>query len=225
VTSGAAPSGRDVGPPPAVDQEVAIEGLFATVLTTLVETVSGDLVAVSPPRIGGVELPLGVKQEFTLTYRTRGVRCEVPCMVVRGPSAAEKAYVLQMLGSPVRIQRREDVRVPATIEIVLRPVAGADEDDPPPILGTTIDVSLGGVQCVCDAELRPDERAAVIMNCGDFGDVGAVIEVVRCGRDAEAHAWRLGTCIVEIEPEDRRRLSGYLLDRQRLLRRRETGLE
>jgi c-di-GMP-binding flagellar brake protein YcgR len=223
VTTGSSDA-RSEGPPPNVDQEVAIEGLFATALTTMVETVSGDLVSVSPPRMGGVELPLGVKQEFTLSYRVRGARCEVACVVVQGPRPEAKVYVLQMQGTPHRIQRREDVRVPAVLELVLRRVSD-DGQQPAPIRGTSVDVSLGGLQFVCDSEFRPQERATVIVDCGQFGAIDAVVEVVRCTRDIEAHAWRSGSLIVEIEPEHRRRLSGYLLDRQRLLRRREVGLE
>lgn len=223
MTTGASPE-KNTGPPPAADQEVALEGLFPTVLTTLVETVSNDLVAVAPPRIGGVELPLGVKQEFTLSYRVRGVRTEVKCMVVRGPVAESKAYLIQMLGRPHRIQRRQDVRVPASLELVLRRQA-EDIEPSPPMLATTVDLSLGGMQCLCDTELRPEERVTALLDCGEFGALDATLEVVRCSRDLDAHAWKLGTRIVEIEPEHRRRLSAYLLDRQRLLRRREVGLE
>lgn len=191
----------------------------------MVETVSGDLITVSPPRLGGVELPLGVKQEFTLSYRVLGARCEVTCLVVQGPRPDAKVYVLQMQDTPQRIQRREDVRVPAVLELVLRRDPGDDGDPPPPVLGTTIDVSLGGMQFVCDTELRGEEKVSVVIDGGEFGAFDAVLQVVRCGRDIEAHAWRVGTCLVEIEPEHRRRLSAYLLDRQRLLRRREKGLE
>jgi c-di-GMP-binding flagellar brake protein YcgR len=203
---------------------VAIEGLFATVLTTVVEKVSEDLVSVSPPRMGGVELPLGVKQEFMLSYRVLGARCEVTCMVVQGPRPDANVYVLQMKGTPYRIQRRGDVRVPAALELVLRRDPG-DGEPPPPILATTIDVSLGGMQFVCDTQLLLGEKVSVIVDTGEFGAFDVVLEVVRCSRDIEAHAWRVGSCVVEIEPEHRRRLSGYLLDRQRLLRRREVGLE
>lgn len=217
--------GRDEGPPPAVDQEVAIEGLFPTVLVSIVETVSGDLITVSPPRIGGVELPLGVRQEFTLSYRVRSVRCEVSCVVVREPSSAERVYVLRMMGTPRRIQRRGEVRVPTTMEVVLRCVPDGGEEPPPPVIGTTVDLSVGGVHCVCDSEFKVGEMVSIILNCADFGALGATIEVIRCSRDADTHAWRIGARFAVIDPGERRRLSAYLLDRQRLLRRREVGLE
>lgn len=224
MTTGSSPDAYSEGPPPKVDQEVAIEGLFPAVLTTEVAKVSGDLVGVSPPRLGGVELPLGVKQEFTLSYRVLGARCEVTCMVIQGPRPDANVYLLQMRGTPRRIQRRGDVRVPAVLQLVLRRAPG-DGEPPPPVLGTTVDISLGGMQFVSDTELRPGEKVSVVVDGGEFGAFDAVLQVVRCGRDIEAHAWRVGGCTVEIEPEHRRRLSAYLLDRQRLLRRREVGLE
>ena len=216
--------GRHAGPPPAVRQEVAIEGLFPTVLVTLVESVSDGLVAVSPPRIGGVEMPLAVNREFLLTYRVHGVRCEVTCVVARGPSAGETAYALRMLGAPRRNQRRDDVRVPATLEAILRRES-RDDEDPPPVTGTTVDLSLGGVLCVCETEFRVGETASIVVNCGDPGTVSARIEILRCSRDHDAHAWRVAARFAEMAPDDRRRLSAYLLDRQRLLRRRQAGLE
>lgn len=217
--------GRDAGPPPAVDQEVAIEGLFPTVLVSMVETVSGDLITVSPPRIGGVDRPLGVKQEFTLSYRVRSVRCEVPCVVVRAPSSDERVYVLRMTGTPRRIQRRGEVRVPTTIEAVLRGVMDGREEPPPPVIGTTVDLSVGGVHLACDSEFKVGEMVSIALNCADFGTLGATIEVVRSSRDPDACVWRIGARFAVIEPGERRRLSAYLLDRQRLLRRREVGLE
>jgi hypothetical protein len=215
---------RDVGPPPNVDQEVALEGLFATVLTTIVEKVSDGLITVSPPRVAGVEVPLDVRLGFTLSYRVRGVRCEAPCMIVGRPSSDENSYVLELTGLPRRVQRRGDVRVPAQLEVTLLRIQGRGEPSPP-ILASTVDVSLGGMQLTCDTELRPGEEVGAAIACEDLGTLNIRLEVVRCSRDAQAHLWRIGARISAIEPAERRRLSTYLLDRQRLLRRRELGLD
>jgi hypothetical protein len=220
----AIPKGAEAGPPPREGQEVTVEGLFPTPLTTIVGAVDGELVMVEAPRVGGVEVPLALDRPFSLTYRVREVRCEVPATVETSPSSGVHAYGVRMTGPPVRIQRRQEVRVPVRLQTILRRPAEAGDDDRR-LSATTVDLSTGGLQLACDGELPPRETLSCLLNCGELGMLEMTITVVRCVRDTSAHNWHVGARIDDIDPEDRRTLSRYILDRQRILRRRELGLD
>jgi c-di-GMP-binding flagellar brake protein YcgR len=218
-----APAGIETGPPPATDQEIWIEGLVGAPLGSIVLALSDDLVRFEPPRIAGREVPLPLAQDFKITYRLRGVRCEVRAVIVQGPSVGDHSYVARMTASPTRIQRRKDVRVPANLQVILRDAS--EPDSPSRITGTTVNVSVAGVLVSATREMTPGQTFQGALNCGQHGLLAMRLRVVWASRDDHARTWQAGMRILEMEQDARRRLSAYVLERQRVLRRRELGLE
>jgi hypothetical protein len=218
----ASPAGADAGPPPGTDQEVTIEGLSSSPLASVVEGIDGGGVRLAPPRVAGVEVPLPLERPFTLAYRVRGVRCEAPAVLIRGPGAAGPSYVARLAGPPRRRQRRLHVRVPAALAVTIRrddeATAGAE------IAGTTVDISCAGLLVAVPQPLATDEPVAVLIDCEGVGPVRVAAQVVRVAR-LESGAWAVVMRIEDAEADDLRRLSRYVLERQRVLRRRELGLD
>lgn len=216
--------GLDHGPPPSVDQEIWVEGLVGAPLGSIVVGVEGEVVRLEPPRVAGHDVPLPLGQDFKITYRVRGVRCEVRAVMVQAPTPQDRHYAARMTAPPTRIQRRQDVRVPANLQVILRDATeGADPDEKFP--ATTVNVSVSGLLISSSHEIAGGGTFHAALNCGQQGLLPMRIRVVWVQADERMKTWQAGMRILDIEPEDRRRLSAYVLDRQRVLRRRELGLE
>ncbi|MEW6583243.1 MAG: PilZ domain-containing protein [Actinomycetota bacterium] len=211
----------DLGPPPATDQEIWLEGLVGTPVGSMALGVDGDVVIVEPPRVGGREVQLPLGRDFKITYRVRGVPCEVRAVIVRGPVPGERGYGARMTSPPTRLQRRQFVRVPATLPVALRDATGAGDR----FTATSLNVSVGGLGVSSAREILPGELLDASLDCGRFGVLPMRVRVVWSREDRQARTWTAGMAILDMEPVDRRRLRGYVLDRQRVLRRRELGLE
>jgi PilZ domain len=204
------------------DQQVSLEGLVPGPLPTLVITTRDDLVAVAPPCVGGVAIPLPLERALLITFRSHGVPCQIPAVLVQAPSSSSDCYWARVTGPLVRNQRRKDVRVPVVIPVMLRPEEPLTDVDQVP--ASTVDASLGGLQLTSPHEFAVYDRLGLTLDLSGV-TVTAVGEVVRSSADAKGRSWQLGVRFLDMTGPDRRRLMDFLLDRQRALRRRELGLE
>jgi len=84
---------------------------------------------------------------------------------------------------------------------------------------------VAGILVSATREMTQGQTFQGALNCGQQGLLAMRLRVVWVGRDDRARTWQAGMRILEMEHDARRRLSAYVLERQRVLRRRELGLE
>lgn len=207
-----------------VDQQINLEGLTPGPLPTLAIAIRDDLVAVAPPCVGGVAIPLPLNRAMFITFRSNGVPCRIPAELVQAPSRSADCYWARVTGPLVRNQRRSDVRVPVAVPVTIRPAERSADVEV--VSASTVDASLGGLHLASPREFAVFDRLGLTLDLGG-ATIRATGEVVRASAETgpEGRSWRLGVRFLDMNGSDRRLLMSFLLDRQRALRRRELGLE
>lgn len=209
-------------PTVATHQQVSLEGLVDGPLASVVVSSWDDQVQLAPPLRGGVELPLPLDRPFHIAFRDRNVPCHVTAVLTHAPHPGAPYFLGRICGPVVRNQRREHVRVPACLPIVLKKVDGSDDDGH--VVATTVDASMGGLQVMSRHQFLPGEDLMLTLE-SSTGVIRARVKVVRTMAEDDGRGWRVALQITDISAAEKRALNGYLLDRQRTLRRRELGLE
>lgn len=221
--STAPPPASDHAPFPERGLRVFLDGLPGGPWPTVVDGRSDDLLAIAPPRRGGrvVRLPLG--RGFTVAYWVREVPCEVDAeLVTAPPQAGPGAYTARLTGAPRRLQRRDAVRVPVNVLVQAR----LGEDDAH-IGAITENLSAGGALLRSPHAVEVGAELKLSVQCG--GDAGTLElggRVVRCDRQTVTdRPWRVAVAFHDLPSGDEDRLVRFLFERQRELRRRQSGID
>jgi hypothetical protein len=189
--------------------------------------VSGDAALLERPRLGGAPAPLDPGRRVVVSYRLRDVPCEVTAEV---QAPADGPVRLRFTGDPIRLQRRQAVRVPVQLMVHAEPDVvplnrpGADLAA---LGGITENLSATGVMLRLDRSLASGTRASLAIECGGrTGSVHVTGRVVRCheggtsGR-GRARPYRVAFAFLDLERAQEDRLVHYLFERQRELRHRD----
>ena len=227
MTSAVGPH-KDNAPLPARGTQVMLEDMPGGPWLTSIDGMADDggVILLAPPRLGGtpVKLPLG--RRFRVSYALSDVPCEIDAEMVAAPGAdGAGSYTARVVGGPRRMQRRSAVRVPINLSAQASelPARGDRAED---IAAVTENLSGGGVLMRAAAPFPPGTVLAVRIECG--GSVGTLAlngRVVRCDPlDTGDHPWRVALAFVDPPIAAQDRLVRFLFERQRELRRRESGL-
>lgn len=214
---------------PRRGMQVMLEDLPGGPWLTSVDGVADDggTILLAPPRLGGRMVPLPLRRRFRVSYAVSEVPCEVDADLAAGPGGADGAlsYTARVVGGPRRMQRRSAVRVPINLMALASelPLRG---NAPERIAAITENLSGGGVLLRAAAPFPPGTVLAIAIECG--GSVGTLAlngRVVRCDPlDAGDHPWRVALAFVDPPVATQDLLVRFLFERQRELRRRESGL-
>ncbi len=188
---------------------------------TTVDGVSEDgVVLLAPPRLGGRTVLLPIGRRARVSYSHGEVPTEIDVNILVAPDAGTPSYTARLAGGPRRLQRRTAVRVPINL------IAQATGDDTT-ITAVTENLSGGGALLRAARPIKANTMLAITVECG--GNVGTVKlrgRVVRCDRvDAAERPWRVAIAFVDPPVTTQEHLVHFLFERQRELRRRETGLD
>ncbi len=197
-------------------------------LGSIVGEVRGDRVRLDPPRIGGEEVRLSSGRDLVVTYSAGEVPCEARAVVTSARDDDAPGLWLRVT-EVHRMQRRSAVRVPVQLIARLLPDGAAEDAQEMRVLesGITEDLSASGVLVRLSEPVAVGARVRLVVHAGgDVGDVEVVASVVRVDHDPQsARPYRAALTFPDIDGSSEARLVRFLLDRQRLLRRRELGLE
>jgi hypothetical protein len=219
-------STADAAPLPERGTRVLLDGLPGGPWTSLVEGLSGGMLTLDPPRLGGrlVALPLGLR--FVVAYTCREIPCEVDAELVAAPAPdGSGGYSARVVGEGRRLQRRGTVRVPVHL-IVQTQVPGGSGDEDVATGAITENLSAGGALLRVRTAIVVGAPLLTTVLCG--GDAGALhIEgrVVRCDRvDAQERPFRIAIAFLDMPRADEDRLVRFIFERQREMRRRAEGV-
>ena len=186
----------------------------------------GASVLFAPPRLGGKVVRLPLRRVARVSYSLSDVPCEIDAEIVSGPDDGEGSYTARVVGGPRRMQRRTAVRVPINLLAHASTVPERPGDRPADIGAVTENLSGGGALLRSSEPLAAGSVLTVTVECG--GSVGTVTlsgRVVRCDNvDAGDHPWRVAIAFVDPPVATQDKLVRFLFERQRELRRRESGL-
>ncbi|MFN8122011.1 MAG: PilZ domain-containing protein [Thermoleophilia bacterium] len=216
------------GPLPLPGTEVWLEDLPMGPLGTIVSELRGDRIRLEPPRLGGNEVALAPGRELAITYSAGEVPCEARVITVTAdPDDAPGLWL--HVREVSRMQRRSAVRVPVQLIARLLPDGAPADAAVAEVLesGVTEDLSASGVLVRLSDPVDVGGRARLVIHCGgDVGDVEVVATVVRVDReDRSARPYRAALTFPDIDREAESRLVKFLFERQRVLRRRASGME
>lgn len=217
-------STADAAPLPERGTRVLLDGLPGGPWTSVVEGLSGGVLALDPPRLGGQLVPLPLGLRFVVAYTCREIPCEVDADLVSGPAPdGTGVYSARVVGGSRRLQRRGAVRVPVHL-IVQTHVPDGSEDVATGAI--TENLSAGGALLRVRTAITAGSPLLTTVLCG--GDAGALhIEgrVVRCDRvDSQERPFRIAIAFLDMAREDEDRLVRFVFQRQREMRRRAEGI-
>jgi len=218
----------DLGPLPLPGTEVWLEDLPMGPLGTIVGEIRGDRVRLEPPRLGGEAVTLAPGRDLAITYPAGEVPCEAHVVTVTAEPDDAPGLWLQVR-SIERMQRRSAVRVPVQLIARFLPDGAPEGAEAPEVLesGVTEDLSASGVLVRLSDPVDVGSRARLVIHCGGGGgDVEVVATVVRVDREEQsARPYRAALTFPDIDRESESRLVKFLFERQRVLRRRASGME
>ena len=216
------------GPLPLPGTEVWLEDLPMGPLGTIVGEIRELRVRLEPPRLGGSEVQIPMGRDLAVTYSAGEIPCEAKATTI--PAGPEDATGLWLqIHSVERMQRRSAVRVPVQLIARLLPDGAPEETEVAEVLesGITEDLSASGVLVRLTDPVEVGSRARLLIHCGgEVGDVEVVATVVRVDRDDRAaRPYRAALTFPDIGRQTESDLVRFLFERQRVLRRREIGME
>lgn len=184
-----------------VPVDIVIDGGWR--LTACVTSVDDDHVELGP-----VEAPLALPGALrwcnaTITWRTRTGAAYRHGVLVE---AADGHLLLHPHGDPLRIQRRQFVRVPA--ELAAAVIGGHQR-----LVTRTLDVSVGGMLVASAEELELAQRVRFALDLGSLTVSGTGTVVRGTGEGAR------GLRFEDLQGRAERALSRYIAQRQRELLR------
>jgi hypothetical protein len=211
----------EIAPPPWRGDRVILDGLPGGPWMTVVTDASPGALAVAPPRLGGRVVPLPVGREMRVAYSVREVPCEVDAVLRSGPAPGDDAYSVRLVGPPRRLQRRSAVRVP--VHLLVHAHVGEDRR----VGAITENLSAGGALLRVSDVIEIGAELSVAIDCGTpSGRIELKGRVVRADRVLQGdRTWRVAVAFPDLAAADEDRLVRFVFERQRELRRRETGVD
>ena len=195
---------------------------------TTVDGFSDDgVVLLAPPRLGGKTVRLPVGRRARISYSLGEVPCEIDAEIVAArPVAPRPRTRAHMVGGPRRMQRRSAVRVP---DPPLAQASAAAARRAPSRRPSARSPRTSRAAAPCCAWRRHRRRHRAGHHRGVRRRVGTIAldgRVVRCDRvDAAERPWRVAIAFVDPPMATQDQLVHFLFERQRELRRRESGLD
>jgi c-di-GMP-binding flagellar brake protein YcgR len=221
VASSRPASAGGPGEHPRTGMPVWLEDLPGGPWRTTVARAGHEGALVEAPRRGGAPVLLTSGAACVLAYMQREVPCEVPARVVGPAGEAQGLYELRYTGAPVRLQRRDSVRVPVQLLTVARL---DDGDGGETALGAlTENLSAGGALLRAPAGLAPGTEVTLGLSCGGAtGELGVTARVLRADRVGDGpRPFRIAVTFVALPRPVEDRIVRFLFERQRELRRLE----
>lgn len=216
---------HDPAPLPARGVRVLLDGLPGGPWSSVVVALRGDEIVLAAPRLGGKAVALPLRRPFRVAYSHREVPCEVDAELVEGSDAADdEGYRARVIGEPRRMQRRSAVRVP--VHLIARAGIGDDRDGTP-IGAITENLSAAGALLRAARAIDVGAPLRLAVDCGgEAGTLEIAGRVVRCDRVTVAERpWRVAIAFEDLPAGDEDRLVRYIFELQRVLRRRDMGLD
>ena len=224
----ASKSAIDLTSLPSRGMQVMLDDLPGGPWLTMIDGLADDgVVLIAPPRLGGrvVRLPLG--RVAKVAYSLGEVPCEIDVKFVASPDDATGSYTARLVGGPRRMQRRSAVRVPINLIAQASAPAGGPGHEATTIGAVTENLSAGGALLRAAMPIDAGSVLAVTVECG--GTIGSVTlsgRVVRCDHvNGAERPWRVAIAFVDPPAAIQDQLVHFLFERQRELRRRESGLD
>lgn len=210
------------GPLPDTGSCVWLENLPTGPAQTQAAEVRDGAVRIDAPRLGGKEIVLAQGTPIALSYQHAQVPCEARAVVIPPPPGCDGGPWLEVRRVE-RVQRRRSVRVPV---LLMARVLGADEEkEAEPCPAVTEDMSANGVLLRLERPLEQGQAVTMVVHLGgDAGDLETVARVVRVEREnTPVRPWRVALTFTGLPRGVEDRVVRFLFERQRELRRRETG--
>lgn len=208
----------------------------AGIYSSRIEDLGKGFVTVAAPASGGELLAVRAGEEIEIMIPSPSGFFSARCKVLERKAGPVPVLVLERPTQYVRVQLREYVRVPASLEVEVRPqvpkTAGGSsggQGDEPAAFGVTRNVSGGGLLISF-----PPESAEVLARCREMGltvtlklgyDSPPVVakarvvrvEVVRAGSGSGQDGDRIDVAVAftEISHRDQDRIVKFVFDRQR----------
>ncbi len=189
-----------------------------------IEDLSEDALLVSMPmrQMSLVALPLN--SAVSIYFSRGGARYYFRAIVASLATSPLPVLRLRDVGSVMRQERRNHVRVGVAMEPVQMVAVGDDPDLPPDSLpAIVLDISGGGLGLVCPRPLAAGTMLHVVLDLpGRFGRLEADAEVVRSiAQELGGTArWQVGVTFRKMPGKQRDRIAAFALYQQQLLRRR-----
>lgn len=208
----------------------------AGIYSSRVEDMGDGFIAVSAPSSGGGLIAVRQGDEIEILVPDPSGFFSAKCKVLERRSEPLPVLLLERPREYIRVQLREHVRVPASLEVVVRPLAPENGSvspggsaDVPAALGVTRDVSGGGlrisfpVECAEVLARCREVGLAVLLKLGDGSAPVAAkarvvrVEVIRDGSGSGQDGDRLDIAVAftEISHRDQDRIVKFVFDRQR----------
>lgn len=222
--SPAASPAHEAAPFPDRGARVLLDGLPGGPWTSVVENLDGAMLAIAPPRLGGKTVTLPLNLRFVVAYTSREIPCEVDAELVERPAPdGRNTYTAKLLGQGRRMQRRSTVRV--SVHLIVHASLGGGQQALS-IGAITENLSAGGALLRLRHAIEVGSELTTTVHCG--GDAGAIEiagRVVRCDQvDSEDRPSRVAIAFADMNRSDEDRLVRFIFERQRQMRRRETGV-
>ena len=187
-----------------------VEGILSNKITLAAPLKQGQIVPLSP---GTTVKVIYTDQMAIYSFLSQVIslnRQNLPTVILGEP------YDLQ------RIQRRNFVRLEATLNIIITQV---DEDYKPAgetFSGTTVDLSGGGAMFLCNTVLKCGDSLATMVYLSDNDSVKALGRVTRFVENLPnaKHKYSVGIEFTVIEESERDKIIKFIFNRQRELRKK-----
>jgi c-di-GMP-binding flagellar brake protein YcgR len=178
---------------------------FADELYSRVEDLFPEgTIVIANPSAAGVEISLAAGQELQLEWAIKRGVARQRAVVQRHVNVGVPGLVLEPLDEPLGMQRRNFVRVDAILPVVFEP------EDGPPVRGTTLDLSGGGMRGQVTSPLPDGSAVRVTIDLPTGESIGCVASTIRC-IEGDVYAFEFA----EIGGADRERLIRFVFAYQR----------
>ena len=216
--------------PPDTGDPVSLEDVPGGPLQTVVIQRAEDRLCLDRPRLGGREVRMRPGIRATISYSIHGVPCKVDVVTGAHKDATDgRGLWVTVHGAPERHQRRRHFRVPTAQSIELRrPDPKGEDGEEIVVHGTTVDISLGGAKVLTKELISPQTvlRMAIQLRRGREDLIEGEAVVVRLERpEGRDGFFGIGVAFTSLDGGHEDQLRGFLLSRERELRRREVGLD
>ena len=194
-----------------IEIEVNFNG-FNEYLSSRIEEVNADSMLISAPFYRGKSVPLRRNQEIKVCFA--GETCAFGFFAKIIDKLTQPILMLQIEKPTnlIRIQRREYVRVPASVNINF-----TSKKEDYTYRGTTVDVSGGGLLFTTRANLRPDEQIDIYVNLPEKRPILCRSTVIRSIPLKDSSLKKVAVRFDNINEQQREQIIHYVFEQQRKL--------
>lgn len=193
------------------------EGSSYKNLASRIEEVTQQYLHVSIPMKKGQILPIRVRQKISIRLNNKGRSFQFDTVVVQRKLYPIPVLIVQKPETMIEIQRRQWVRVPATILMRYCMKNETEEESSPIYEATTVDISGGGI---CFLTKDPIEAGKIIdaeINLPNREPIFCQIKVLRLLEQAkkEGETSKAVSEFYDISENQRDRIVSFVFEKQR----------